>query len=148
MRLSDLAKIWPSPVRPTYSPGSRFMRIEEQGDRSYNADWTELRNITPERRLIDDSKNEQDERRSIDTTTTRISRAELQTPSRRWYAQGWRFGAINCACSVIIVFFINFLVSCWGSAHRNARSEVVFEEECHKGTHYPLFKKMILRSMC
>jgi hypothetical protein len=142
MRLTDLkTKIWSSLVRAPHDSASRFMRIEEQGDRPSNANCTELRNITQERHTMDASNNERDKRLGIEMTITQTSRAEVQTSIRGWYAQGWRFGASNCACSVITVFFINFFVSCWGSAHRNTGLEEIFEEECHKGSYYLVSKQ-------
>jgi hypothetical protein len=61
--------------------------------------------------------------------TTRSS----PTPSKRKILQhGWRFGAINCAFSVTVVFLFNFIVTAWGTAHKNAGEEVIFSDDCHK----------------
>ncbi|KAF2475426.1 uncharacterized protein BDR25DRAFT_279479 [Lindgomyces ingoldianus] len=48
------------------------------------------------------------------------------------YTEGWRFGAINCAISASIVFLINFIVTIWGSAHKNANKGVLLEGDCDK----------------
>lgn len=61
--------------------------------------------------------------------TTKSSRS---TPTRNLIRDGWRFGAVNCAFSVTVVFLLNLIVTAWGTAHKNAGQEVIFEDECHK----------------
>lgn len=96
----------------------------------------ELRNLEPPpyEPFFHDSKSENTSKISIDTSrTVRTTSQSLSIfSSRRWYGNGWRFGAINCALSVIVVFFVNFIVTVWGMTRRNSGEEVIFEEECHK----------------
>ncbi|KAF1994291.1 hypothetical protein P154DRAFT_549157 [Amniculicola lignicola CBS 123094] len=56
------------------------------------------------------------------------------TPRLWWltFGNGWRFGAINCLISVLIVFLINLIVTIWGTVRRTSSDEVVFEGECNK----------------
>lgn len=119
MRLPPLAKTWGRVTRSTSRAGYD------------SAPSVEMENLTPQPYdpfFADGKSPSSVSKLSLDSTPP------PPTNARRWwpfYTQGWRFGAANCSISVIVVFFVNLVVTIWGSARKNAPGEVIFSGECN-----------------
>ncbi|PVH98173.1 hypothetical protein DM02DRAFT_596380 [Periconia macrospinosa] len=51
---------------------------------------------------------------------------------KRQYLQGWRFGAVNCAISASVVFFINLVVTIVCSTYRDKNQRSLYVGDCEK----------------
>ncbi|KAF2019264.1 hypothetical protein BU24DRAFT_489262 [Aaosphaeria arxii CBS 175.79] len=52
------------------------------------------------------------------------------SPKRGIQRQGWRSGALICACSIISVFLINLGITIWATSRRNSDGQLVFDVDC------------------
>lgn len=118
-------------LRTAVANATSQIGVKSAQRRQTNAYSNELQSLTREPHgLRNDPDNS---RKSDDDESVVVGIKTTHTNSRsRWrYAQGWRFGAINCAIAVCIVFLINLVATIWGSAYTK-ESGVLFEGDCKR----------------
>jgi hypothetical protein len=124
MRIPTVTSAWDHLVRSFTKP-VRFPKTEQLKQDCCWSDLLELRESSPCPCELFPTVSR------AESFRTGVSKKSL-AKYRRWLAPGWRSGVLNCACSVILVFLINFAVTIWGTVHRNAEQEVVFDVDCRK----------------
>ncbi|KAF2175728.1 hypothetical protein K469DRAFT_743214 [Zopfia rhizophila CBS 207.26] len=101
-----------------------------------DADPTELRSLNPSPYFRVQGPEDPSYRpREVtygNMTFVDITDAKSEPRPEKRYTLGWRFGAINCAISATIVFLINFIVTIWGSVHKNANPGIMLEGDCEQ----------------